>query len=223
MTIRFQPHQTLLFIGDSITDSGRRGSAAPYGDGYVQTIQLWLAACYPELNLAIVNQGVNGNTTRDLVRRWETDVIAQEPDYLIIKIGVNDVWRFMTNDLAQAVSEGEFERNYRWLINQTKNQLPAEIILIEPFLAEADRADPFRRTLDRYRQVIHRLATEYDLELVPLQPAFDRGLEAQPADYWAPDRVHPTPVGHTLIAREFLRHCGFELAGPADPAPSPED
>jgi len=82
MPIALRANQKLLFIGDSITDCGRRNTAAPYGSGYVREVYLWLGALYPELNVTVVNQGISGNTSRDLVTRWESDVIAEQPDWL---------------------------------------------------------------------------------------------------------------------------------------------
>jgi lysophospholipase L1-like esterase len=82
-------------------------------------------------------------------------------------------------------------------------------MLIEPFLAEPDLADGFRGGLDQYRLAVRHLAETNDLPVVKLQDAVDAGLAHQPFDYWTTDRVHPTPIGHTLIAREVLKACGF--------------
>src|SRR5689334_13593891 len=86
-------HQKILLIGHSITDAGRRGPAAPYGEGYVAMVRNFLLARYPQLGLTFANRGVSGDTVRDLDARWERDVIAERPDWLSIGIGINDVWR----------------------------------------------------------------------------------------------------------------------------------
>jgi hypothetical protein len=39
---------------------------------------------------------------------------------------------------------------------------------------------------------------------------FDRYFAHQHSCYIAWDRVHPNQIGATLIAREFLKHCGFD-------------
>ena len=208
MALIFQPNQKLVFAGDSITDCGRRAQFAPLGNGYVREVYAWLGAAHPELNLTIVNQGIGGNTTRTLLERWESDVIGEQPDWLALKIGVNDVWRIVAERTAEAVPLDEFERNYRAMLDRTRAATKAGLILIEPFLVETDHTDLFRRLLDDYRAVVRRLAEEYATLLVKTQDAFDRGLQAQPASYWARDRVHPTEIGHALIAREFLRACG---------------
>jgi len=209
MAILFQPGQKLLFIGNSITDAGR-WQFSPYGNGFVHECQKWLQANYPELNLSIINRGVSGDTILDLLTRWDRDVIRLQPDWLFIKVGINDVWSDLEAFYPQGAGLAEFERHYRRLIESTRHQTNAQIILIEPFLVEENQADLFRMLLSRYQEKIAELAEEQNLSLVKLQPAFDQGMKAQPAEYWAEDRVHPTPAGHVLIARQVLQVCGFE-------------
>ena len=214
MSLLIQPQHKLVFIGDSITDAGRTAGYAPYGHGYVYLVHLWLDAAHPELDLTIVNKGISGHTSRDLIGRWERDVIAEQPDWLSVKIGANDVWRALQSRWDEAVSLAEFERNYRRMLDRTRSGTQANLILAEPFLVESNPDDPFRRAMDEYRQVVRQLAQEYSALLVKTQDAFDHGLKHQPAYYWAEDRVHPTEVGHALIAQEFLRVCGSSALEP---------
>ncbi|MGH2352531.1 MAG: SGNH/GDSL hydrolase family protein [Chloroflexota bacterium] len=131
----FTPHQKVLFIGDSITDCGRRAEPhAPYGNGYVHLARAFLLARYPELGLEIVNRGIGGNTVRDLATRWEADVIAEQPDWLSVKIGINDVWRTIANRLDEAVPLDEYEATYRRLLTQARERTNARLILMEPYV-----------------------------------------------------------------------------------------
>jgi lysophospholipase L1-like esterase len=131
----FQPHQKLLFIGDSITDCGRRQEPhAPYGSGYVHLARAFLLARYPELQLEIVNRGISGNTVRDLAARWEQDVIAERPDWLSVKIGINDAWRTVAGRLDEAVPLDEYERTYRRLLAGARERTGAQLILMEPYV-----------------------------------------------------------------------------------------
>jgi hypothetical protein len=65
----FEANQKIVFIRDSITDCGRRDTAAPHGDGYVSLVRSLLLARYPQRQLTIVNKGSGGNTMRDLTAR----------------------------------------------------------------------------------------------------------------------------------------------------------
>jgi lysophospholipase L1-like esterase len=136
----FAKDQKIEFIGDSITDCGRRGGAdgagphVPYGNGYVHLARAFLLARYGQLGLEIVNRGIGGNTVRDLDRRWEQDVIAEQPDWLSIKIGINDVWRLVANRLADHVPLAEYETTLRKLLDRTKSATRARLIFMEPYV-----------------------------------------------------------------------------------------
>jgi lysophospholipase L1-like esterase len=244
MSLIFSAHQKLLFIGDSITDCGRRNEPfAPYGQGYVHLARAFLLARYPELGLEVVNRGIGGNTVRDLAARWETDVIAEQPDWLSVKIGINDVWRTIAGRTGEAVPLTEYRSTYTALLQQTRERTSARLILMEPYvvappvgdlaasgmtLADVQRRYPelraqnvstgpelersmmhFRDLMDTYIGVVHELAAEFGALLVPTQGAFDEAIRSQPPAFWAADRVHPGTPGHAVIARAFLRTCGY--------------
>ncbi len=212
MILIFKAKQTIEFIGDSITDCGRREPLlAPLGDGYVQIIHSLLQAGYPELKLTIVNKGISGDTILDLKTRWNSDVLEVNPNWLFIYIGVNDVWRFFEGNREEAVALPEFSNTYRQLITEAQIKTDAQIRLVSPFLAEKDLGNPFRKKLSQYQVEIDNLAEELGIPVVHLQPAFDWAMLSKPGNYWTSDKVHPTREGHMLIALTILRVCGFSL------------
>lgn len=206
----FETGQRVLFIGDSITDCGRRDVAAPYGDGYMNLVRALVTASHPQLRLTWINRGVSGDTTRDLKARWESDVIDERPDWLSVKIGINDVWRAFTGQHDLAVPIDEYEATLRELLHRAVEATGCRLILMEPYLIEPDLSEPQRAQSDRYRAVVRQLATEFDAVLVRTQDAFDRVLASTtPAD-WADDRVHPNLAGHAVIAQAFLTAIGWQ-------------
>jgi lysophospholipase L1-like esterase len=207
----FGPHQKIVFIGNSITDCGRRGEDGPYGNGYVSMARNFLIARYPELQLTFVNKGVGGDTVRQLADRWEQDVIRERPDWLSVKIGINDVWRAFGNNPHEAVPLEEYRATLHRLLRQTREATGARLILMEPYMIEPDRAEPMRREMDRFGAAVGELAAEFDAPLVRTQAAFDAALATTPPEYWAGDQIHPNAPGHALIALAFLRTIGFDL------------
>ena len=71
-----------------------------------------------------------------------------------------------------------------------------------------DRWDRFKNGAETNAAIAKRLAEKHGLLYIPLQEVFDKALEKAAPNYWAYDGVHPTPMGHELIKREWLK--GFE-------------
>ncbi|WP_026369157.1 SGNH/GDSL hydrolase family protein [Kallotenue papyrolyticum] len=205
----FSTGQTILFIGDSITDAGRQ-HAPPYGDGYVSLIQALLQARYPELGLRVINRGVSGDTTRELLARWERDALAEQPDWLSLLIGINDVWRSFGANPHAAVPLPEYEANLRSLLGSARER-GARLILMTPYMIEPERSVPMRRQMDWYGAVVRRLAAAMEAVLVDTQAAFDAVLRHTPPEAWATDQIHPNRAGHAVIALAWLRAVGFSV------------
>ncbi|MEV4655877.1 SGNH/GDSL hydrolase family protein [Micromonospora sp. NPDC049301] len=200
--------QRVVFIGDSITDCGRRDTAAPYGTGYVSLVRALVGARHPELDVQWVNRGVSGDTVRHLAARWDDDAIAERPDWLSVMIGINDIWRRYGDRPDEVVPIDEYERTLRDLLRRAVDATGCRLILGDPFLIEADRSEPQRADTDRYAAVVAGLAAEFGAVHVPTQAAFDRVLAVSPAKRWADDRVHPHLPGHAVLADAFLTALG---------------
>jgi lysophospholipase L1-like esterase len=208
--VLFQQQQKIVFVGDSITDAGRR-EASPYGTGYVNQVRSLLLARYPELRLCIVNRGVSGDTTRHLAARWQRDVIAEQPDWLVLMIGINDVWRSFGLYPQESVPLPEYEAILHDLLKQSCAQTSARLILMEPYMIERDRSVLMRRQMDWYGEVVRRLAGQYEAVLVRTQAAFDHALDSTTPKDWSDDQIHPNSAGHAIIALALLRAVGFTI------------
>ncbi len=204
--IELQAGQTILFTGDSITDCGRReAGVSSLGNGYVSFIAAELLERYPQLDLNIINTGISGNTTRDLLARWQPDCIDIKPDTLSILIGINDLWRSCEpSTLNQAVFPEEYETNYRKMLSRAKEDLDCRLVLIEPFMFCTDTNDEMFRALPPYIDVVRKLADEFDAILVPLQQMLNKDLQETPPEKWSDDMVHPETGAHEWIAKKWL-------------------
>lgn len=212
----FQSGDRIVFAGDSVTDMG---SANPVGEGlndsvgrsYVRIIENMLSAFYPEVMTRVTNSGISGNTSRDLLARWERDVLNLHPQWVSICIGINDVWRqFDTPALTErAVQPDEYERNLSAMLETLTGRVKG-VFLMTPYYMEPCRADRMRVRMDEYGTVCRRLAQKYGCIFIDLQAMFDRYFTYRHSSYIAWDRVHPNQIGATLIAREFLSHAAFD-------------
>lgn len=187
----------ILFQGDSITDCGRSwDDPENLGDGYVRLLSTMLPDKYPKHEFKFINRGVSGEKVRDLVSRWDVDCISLQPDWLSILVGINDT-------LITPITE--FEEEYQTLLKRTTDELDSRIIICEPFLISGDN-NAYREDLNPKIEVIRKLAKEYNTDLVPLDKIFHEACSLKSPEYWAPDGVHPSPEGHTLIAISWIKY-----------------
>ncbi|UCH34448.1 MAG: SGNH/GDSL hydrolase family protein [Armatimonadota bacterium] len=205
----FQDGEKVLFIGDSITDCGRRAQAAPLGDGYVSLLHDLVIGGWPERNITWVNKGIGGNKVTDLQLRWEDDVIREQPDWLSIKIGINDLHTHLRGDPG-GVSPAIFREVYEEILARAAEKMKAELVLITPFYVSTDDSRQSFRTqvleiLPEYIATVEEMAEKLSARLVRLQPMFERQLEFRAPDVFCPEPVHPYRTGHLLIAQEVLR------------------
>lgn len=212
----FEHGDKIIFAGDSVTDMG---SVCPVGDqfmenlgrSYVRIIDNLLSACYPERIIGILNAGISGNTSRDLLARWDNDILSYSPTWISICIGINDVWRqFDMPAYPQcAVTPEDYYANVERMVISAKEHSKG-VFLMTPYMMEPCRNDPMRARMDEYGDICRKIAEKHSAILVDAQKAFDDFFTYRHSASVAWDRIHPNQVGATVIAREFLSHCNFD-------------
>ena len=208
--ISLSPSTTLLFIGDSITDCGRRSEPEEIGNGYVRIVRDYLCARDPTIAPRVVNRGISGNKIGDLQKRWQRDVLDLRPDLISIYIGINDVWHGL-EPRCEGTDIAAFIAGYREILARTRRALPsAKIVLCEPSVLWLSDPPNANDRLMPYVTAVHQLAAEFAAEcVVELHAAFVRARELRSDIAWTVDGVHPTSIGHMLIARAWLDAAGL--------------
>jgi lysophospholipase L1-like esterase len=73
------------------------GSSTTAGEGnikaYPERLLSFLQADYPNAKLTMVNKGISGQEAPVELQRFDTDVIAENPDLVIWQVGTNAVWQ----------------------------------------------------------------------------------------------------------------------------------
>lgn len=211
------PKSKLLIIGDSVSDAGRghpvgEGLFDAIGKGYIAQVDALLTATHPEMGIRVVNMGTSGNTVLDLKNRWTRDVIEQKPDWLAVMIGINDVWRQF--DLPRQpethVLPDQYEATYRQILAEVRPSLKG-LILMTPYYIEPNTMDAMRAQMDKYGQIVRKLAREFDAVLVDTQAAFNTFLKTQYPATLSWDRVHPNYIGGMVLALAFLKAIEFKI------------
>ncbi|MBD3183417.1 GDSL family lipase [Candidatus Poribacteria bacterium] len=204
-----QDGQKILFIGDSITDCGRRGEAAPLGNGYVRLFAELVMAYYPDRDINYINTGIGGNRITDLKGRWHEDALDHKPDWLSIKIGINDLHSHLRGD-PNGVTPEIYAEIYEELLDKTKKKIDCPIILIEPFYMSRDTSGQTFQSqvldiLPEYLKTVHKMHQKYKTRLVRTHDMFQEQLLYRDPSTFCQEPVHPNMTGHLLIAVEVLK------------------
>jgi lysophospholipase L1-like esterase len=196
-----QSKKKIIFFGDSITQAGVQPG------GYIQLVSELAAKEGRQSDFEFIGAGIGGNKVYDLYLRLEEDVLSKKPDIVFIYVGVNDVWH--KQSYGTGTDADKFEKFYKALIAKIKSQ-GATVVLVTP-AAIGERTD-FSNELDgdlnRYANIIRKLASDEGLALVDLRKSFlEYNKRYNPSNKDAgiltTDRVHLNPAGNKLVADEM--------------------
>lgn len=211
----FNDGEVVLFIGDSITHGGRGNDMNHYlGHGYAAEIAMRYLGYRPQKGLCFLNRGVSGDTTRDLLKRWDADVAHLRlrengwagvfpgrggdlrPDVVSILVGIND---FQGGKLTP----DEYAANLEQLVDRTLAvNARCQIVICEPFSLPEDMSPGFQAIQKSARSV----AKKRRLCFIDFQRLFSDVLakENPNARYWFWDKAHPTYAAHIRMADWWL-------------------
>ena len=214
----FENGDRIVFAGDSVTDMG---STNPVGEGlfdnvgrsYVRVVENMLVSWYPELNIRVTNSGISGNTSRDLLERFDRDVVSLNPDWVSICFDINDVWRqFDCPAMPDThVLPDEYKANMEKMILSVKDKVKG-IFILTPYYMEPNREDKMRARMDEYVAICKELADKYNCIFVDFQKMYEDFCKIRHSSCIAWDRVHPNQMGATLMAKEFFKKCEFDYS-----------
>ena len=191
----FERDALVIAVGDSITADRL---------GWAEMMSL-LAAEIPEPRFTVVNMGVGGQTSSDVISQM--DVYADwQPDWVLMMVGTNDC-RFHTEQTsATMLSRSETERNLLLIRRLIENELGARLVVVTPppvvrpgvVDGEGVRAVGWRDGDDALIAEFIRseFPSHIDVHSVLVEGAAD--------DLFEEDGVHPSARGQRLILRTML-------------------
>ena len=199
---------TVVFYGDSITD---QRLYTTFAESYVVTR-------FPKLRVRFVHSGwggdrVSGGGGGPIDLRLQRDVIAYKPTVMTIMLGMNDA-RYKPFD-EQLFHD--FDAGFTHIIQTVKTALPGiRITAIQPSpyddVTRAPLFDPgYNSVLVRYSSYLRELAKREKLDTADLNTGVVAALrqanakDPAQAAKMIPDRVHPGPSGHLLMAEALLK------------------
>ncbi|MGD9495537.1 MAG: exo-alpha-sialidase [Armatimonadota bacterium] len=214
---RPEPELTIVAFGDSTT--APRSGVATYA------AQLDWALADRGVAARVINAGVGGNTTAMARARFDADVLAHEPDVVIIQFGICDsavdVWKGATKP---RVAIDEYEANLQYFA-ETLQARGARVILMTPnplrwtdALREMygkppyapEDPDGFNLLLRDYAERVRAVAGRTGATLVDAFAAFEAygRAEGHTIDDLLLDGMHPNSTGQALEAELLLDAIG---------------
>ncbi len=198
-----QPKPTrIVFFGDSITEAGAKPG------GYIVRLQAALTAKEMASNYELIGAGIGGNKVYDLYLRMDTDVLAKNPDEVVIWIGVNDVWHKAGN--GTGTDADKFAKFYAAIIKKLQDKNIKVVLCTPATIGEkTDFTNQQDGDLNKYSQIIRELAKVYHCGLIDWREIFhDFNLKNNPGNKESGiltlDRVHLNEAGHQLVAEKIL-------------------
>jgi isoamyl acetate esterase len=203
LAMTVQKKQRVIFFGDSITQAGVNPG------GYITRMTGALNKNGLASQYELIGAGIGGNKIYDLYLRMDSDVLAKNPDVVVIWVGVNDVWHKAS--YGTGTDPDKFEKFYTAVIKklQVRN---IRVFLTTP-AAIGERTDFSNQQdgdLNFYANIIRKLAKANNCGLIDLRKTFlEYNLKNNPdnkeSGILTTDRVHLNEAGNQLVADEMLK------------------
>lgn len=199
----------IVTLGDSITQGGGRPG------GYVWLIDQYLKVLFPDQTIEVVNAGISGHKSNDMLARFQRDVLDKKPDVVTISVGINDVWHgFEPGHPAgygpRRVPLETYRKNVEAMI-QAAHGAGVKVVLFTTTIFE-DQPDSIRNLrVAWYNDALRELAAQYGLTVADQNQAFMEAWERNRTGglKLTSDQVHMAPTGDELMARTALLALGI--------------
>ena len=199
---RFLAKQKILFaLVLSLTSASAKPVVVCFGDSI--TKRGYPRVLGPLLGVETINSGVSGHNSRQGLKRIRKDVLAHNPDFVVIFFGTNDI---RVDSEKAHVQLSDYKKNLESIIEQCL-AIQAQPILCTPppireetyfkrhELEDYEQAGGLQELLDTYSEAVREIASTQQLPLVDLKNNLAEST------WMHPDGVHPSPDGNAIIAK----------------------
>lgn len=193
LTERLRAHQPVRIVAIGSSSTAGAGASVP-ANSYPSRLFSELSLKIPATQVTVLNRGVNGEVTANMVARLATSVLVEKPDLVI--------WQFGANTVARGEDVAPTEALAHEGIQRIK-AIGADVILYDvqyaPRLLFTDKVHEMNSLLDR-------VATS---EHVPIFHRFelmrhwheDLGIPIE--KFVAPDALHQNDWSYACVARSL--------------------
>lgn len=188
----------IVFLGDSITEQGE------YSGGWVDLVRGYLKVLMPEGQIELVNKGISGQTSADMLARFKKDVLDLKPDLLFIAAGTND----LSKNIPAPICAGTVGL---MLDSAQKAGISASVVSL-PLTEESGVGD---LSINLFNKALKEEAGKYGANFIDVQTPLaqlvrEYRLRTGGRDYFlTDDGVHLNSAGNAAFAQEILTGLGI--------------
>ena len=204
----FKKGDVICFFGDSITANG-----------------LWIAEVYQNVRkicpVKCYNVGVAGATAERASLYLHKKCLSLNPDWVVMMFGINDIRYSLYSEGLKNDEQTESLKKaallshksaYEYLVKETVDS-GAKVILATPTpyddVNEKEEENlRCQSGLDECVVYLKKLAEKYNCHVVDFKTVMQPMLSER--DILSKDRIHPTPIGHHVMAQIFLNDVGIK-------------
>jgi lysophospholipase L1-like esterase len=195
----------IVFYGDSITHQRL----------YTQYIADYFYTRFPRMRLRLHNAGVSGSVAWEALERFDRDVAAYKPKYVLVLLGMNDGNHEPFNPSIFATYRQDMTTIFQKIqgigampIIMTPTMFDARVRRAKRPHANPENTSMYNAVLAYYGAWLREVATEQGFGFVdvwsPLNNIVSERRKSDPKFTLVPDSVHPGPAGHMVMAMSII-------------------
>ena len=185
-----------IFIGDSLTF----GYGVPKNKCWIELFKKYSLSS--NMNFSIINKGINGNTTTDMLNRFTEDVTMLNPKSVFIMGGTNDL---LSNRPLNSILDN-IELMLKEALTKTNNifiGIPPRIIKEDAYklFMPSSTYDYCETNLPKLREGLIKRSKNYQIKYIDF---YNMSLILDQKEIFL-DGIHFNEKGHKLIFNEFIK------------------
>lgn len=186
----------VCIIGDSIT----WGAYLPFRGAWANLLRNHLEK-KTDYFVALYDLGIDGDTSSDILKRFDVEMEARNPSVIIVAVGTNDsVYRLKNKERVLEIPTSDFKQNVKEIISKAK-KYTKDVLWVGLAKGDDNQTTPLIRSttgkcydkqnIKKYNSIIRNICEAQQAEFIDIyEKLSDKDFD---------DGLHPNIVGHTKI------------------------
>jgi len=208
--IKLKGDERIVFAGDSISALGLSKR------GYITLLEKQLRTQLKPQHFKFFDAGIVGNTSLDLLNRYERDVLSKKPGLVILYIGINDAVRCQPDARSQHQAAIEYKNRLEYMVLAAQKRHALVLICTPSVIGEQSSGEnKDDLLLDQIADQARQVSAVCHVPLCDLRKGFQTFLKTENPSDWKKgittvDGIHLNDVGNRLVAQLMLLNFGLK-------------